>query len=51
MTVLSETVPLILEHDRESTWLKIKSTDEVLFEDCCYGEPGCGLINSDNVIW
>lgn len=47
MNTLYETDQLILEYDYETAWLKLKSTGVVLFEDYFYGEPTCGLIDTE----
>lgn len=48
MPILYETDDLILENVYESTWLKEKSTDKILFEDEFDSDPECGLIDADN---
>ena len=48
MTILYETTKLILESKDEIACLKEKATGMVLFEDCFYGNPECGLIDEFN---
>ena len=48
MRKLDETNILILLYEYETVWLKEKSTGKLLFEYNFYGDPKCGLIDSNN---
>lgn len=48
MNILCETEKLKLEFEQESVFLKNKLNDKILFEDHFYGNPSCGIIDSDN---
>lgn len=45
---LCETDKLLLIHEYESVKLIEKHSTKVLFEDDFYGDPSCGLIDSNN---
>ena len=48
MTVLCETDELELSYEYETACLKEKSTGKTLYEEGFYGDPDCGLIDSNN---
>ena len=48
MTVLCETDELELSYEYETACLKEKSTGKALYEENFYGDPECGLIDTDN---
>ncbi len=48
MNVIYETDFLRFEHEFETAFLVYKPLGRVLLEDYFYGDPTCGLIDSDN---
>lgn len=46
--ILSETEKLKIIYEYEHAFLLEKSSNKILFEDTFYGEPHCGLIDTDN---
>tara|TARA_R110002072_G_scaffold20671_25_gene74743 strand:+ start:6473 stop:6868 length:396 start_codon:yes stop_codon:yes gene_type:complete len=48
MNILHETEKLKIEYEFELARLTEKSSGNVLFEDDFYGNPSCGIIDSEN---
>ena len=48
MNIIDETEKLKLEFEHESAILTEKSSGKILLEDEFYGNPNCGIIDSEN---
>lgn len=46
--LVCETTELRLEHEFETAYLVHKTTNKILLNDDFYGDPTCGLIDSEN---